>query len=197
MRTYITLALALVAFTTQAQITIITQNSNTFAPASATVDVGETVTFNVSTQHTATQVSEETWMVNGNTPLPGGFNFGSGMHEFVPASPGTIYFVCIPHAGMGMKGQLVVQVGTSVEERASTETFRMYPNPATDEMTVEWNDPSAELVLIDAQGREVLRSRVNTNERIGLAHLVAGNYTAVLRNTEGITIGSQRVTITR
>jgi plastocyanin len=197
MKALFTLAVSVAVLSSQAQVVFITQNNNTFAPTAATVEVGESVTFTVSGVHTATQVSEETWMANGNTPLPDGFNFSSGIHEYVPTEPGTIYFVCMPHAGMGMKGQLVVELGTGIEEPVTTELFRMFPNPASDEMVIEMNNATSELVMIDVQGREVMRRMVAANERVNIAHLIEGNYTAILRKTDGSMIGTQRVTIAR
>ena len=160
-----------------------------------TIELGETVTFNVTGIHTATQVSEETWMANSNVPLPGGFDFGSGTHMYTPTEIDTIYFVCQPHAGMGMKGMIIVESTTSIDETDAT-ALRIYPNPVSDEVTVESSGMN-EFQLIDVQGREVLRRMVNANDRINVAHIPEGNYNALLQDEKGNVIGTQRLTIAR
>ena len=180
----------------QAQHIIQTMNNSTFLPMFTNMQLGENVTFIVSGAHTATQVSEETWMANSNTPLPGGFDFSAGEHVFVPTELDTIYFVCQPHAGMGMKGLIVVESTTAIDETTSNTLFRTFTNPVTDELNVECSGTN-EFVLIDVQGREVLHRTVNTNDRIGLAQLPEGNYSAILKDQKGNVIGTRRLTIAR
>ncbi len=80
-----------------------------FAPASIIVAVGEPVSFSLSTSHNAVEVDEATWEGNGSTPLEGGFSVelgGSAVLTF--DEPGTYFYVCTPHASMGMKGVITV-----------------------------------------------------------------------------------------
>ena len=160
-----------------------------------TIELGETVTFNVTGIHTATQVSEETWMANSNVPLPGGFDLDAGTHTYTPTEIDTIYFVCQPHAGMGMKGMIIVESTTGIDEAEATP-LRIYPNPVSEEVTIETSG-SNEFVLIDMQGREVVRRMVNTNDRINVTQIPEGNYNALLKDREGIVTGTQRLTIAR
>ena len=196
MRTFSTLLLLILAFSGYSQVTIFTANSLTFIPAESTIELGETVTFEVSGIHTATQVSEETWLADGNTPLPGGFDFSDGSHEYTPTEVGTIYFVCQPHAGMGMKGMIVVENTTGIAETGSAALFRIYPNPVADQVNIETAGTS-QFVLIDVQGREVIRRTVNANDRIDVSQLPEGNYSALLKDQKGDPIGTQRLTIAR
>ncbi len=179
----------------QAQTTISTTNGFAFSPNPAVIELGESVNFMINSPHTATQVSEATWMNNGSTPLAGGFNFSSGNHTYTPTEVGVIYYVCQPHASSGMKGLIVVENTTSIDENSSTDLFRLYPNPVANELIVEIAG-SNELVLIDVQGREVVRRVVSANERLDVSQLPEGNYTALLLNKD-VTIGTQRVTIAR
>ena len=195
MRKFYAFLLSCVALSSQAQNTISTLNNSTFSPATTTIELGESVTFNISGIHTATQVSEETWMANSNVPLPGGFNFTSGSHEYTPTEIGTIYFVCQPHAGSGMKGTIIVESTTAIEEAAAI-AFRIYPNPVADELTIEAQGMN-EFQLIDVQGREVMRHTVNGNDRINVAQVPEGNYSALLKDEKGNVIGTQRLTIAR
>ena len=169
----------------------------TFSPALLTVQAGTDITVTIGGQHTMTEVSEATWNANGNTSN-GGFNFGPGTNTLNLTIPGTYYYVCSPHANMGMKGRIVVESSTGLAEQAFDRSFTLYPNPASDELVLSTTlAPGAELVLIDMQGREVLRWTVQGNDRINITQLSAGSYTAVLRDTAGTLQASGRIAITR
>lgn len=169
----------------------------TFSPALLTVQVSTDITVTIGGQHTMTEVSEATWNANGNTSN-GGFNFGPGTNTLNLTIPGTYYYVCSPHANMGMKGRIVVESSTGLAEQAFDRSFTLYPNPASDELVLSTTlAPGAELVLIDMQGREVLHWTVQGNDRINITQLSAGSYTAVLRDTAGTLQASGRIAITR
>jgi plastocyanin len=169
----------------------------TFSPALLTVQAGTDITVTIGGQHTMTEVSEATWNANGNTSN-GGFNFGPGTNTLNLTIPGTYYYVCSPHANMGMKGRIVVESSTGLEEQTFDRSFTLYPNPASDELVLSTTlAPGAELVLIDMQGREALRWTVQGNDRINITHLSAGSYTALLRDTAGSVQASGRIAITR
>ena len=84
---------------------------NTFSSATITINFGDTVNFLISGSHDAREVSLMTWNANGNTALFGGFqtNFGGGMVYPNQLGIGSHYYVCTPHASMGMKGIIIVQ----------------------------------------------------------------------------------------
>lgn len=169
----------------------------TFSPALLTVQAGTDITVTIGGQHTMTEVSEATWNANGNTSN-GGFNFGPGTNTLNLTIPGTYYYVCSPHANMGMKGRIVVESSTGLAEQTFDRSFTLYPNPASDELVLSTTiAPGAELVLIDMQGREVLRWTVQGNDRINVTQLSAGSYTAVLRDAAGTLQASGRIAITR
>ena len=169
----------------------------TFSPALLTVQASTDITVTIGGQHTMTEVSEATWNANGNTSN-GGFNFGPGTNTLNLTIPGTYYYVCSPHANMGMKGRIVVESSTGLAEQAFDRSFTLYPNPASDELVLSTTlAPGAELVLIDMQGREVLHWTVQGNDRINITQLSAGSYTAVLRDTAGTLQASGRIAITR
>ena len=169
----------------------------TFSPALLTVQAGTDITVTIGGQHTMTEVSEATWNANGNTSN-GGFNFGPGTNTLNLTIPGTYYYVCSPHANMGMKGRIVVESSTGLAEQTFDRSFTLYPNPASDELVLSTTlAPGAELVLIDMQGREVLHWTVQGNDRINITQLSAGSYTAVLRDAAGTLQASGRIAITR
>ena len=168
-----------------------------FSPALLTVQAGTDITLTIGGQHTMTEVSEATWNANGNTSN-GGFNFGPGTNTLNLTIPGTYYYVCIPHANMGMKGRIVVETSTGLAEETFDRSFTLYPNPASDELVLSTTiAPGAELVLIDMQGREALRWTVQGNDRIDITQLSVGSYTAVLRDAAGTLQASGRIAITR
>ena len=80
-----------------------------FTPASVTIAEGSEVTFELSGTHTALEVSESTWDAGGTEALSGGFSVGAGQTATVTLSGlGSHWYVCEPHAGMGMKGTIEV-----------------------------------------------------------------------------------------
>lgn len=123
-----------------AQTTVTVSSSGfTFSPATATINVGDTIKFVVGGSHTASQVSEVTWNANGSTVLSGGFDFGAGTNKFKFTEPGTYYYVCKPHAGMAMKGKIIVNGTTGVNEKLSSlANFSVYPSPVSSVGTVEF-----------------------------------------------------------
>ncbi len=91
--------------------TTVTASGTSFSPSTFTITYGDSVNFNLGGNHNATEVSLATWNANGTTPLGGGFATatGGGIVTPVTLTVGTHYFVCTPHASMGMKGTVVVQ----------------------------------------------------------------------------------------
>ncbi|HLA99773.1 MAG TPA: plastocyanin/azurin family copper-binding protein, partial [Bacteroidota bacterium] len=86
---------------------MIISNGFTFAPDTLTVDNGDTVFFVLETIHTAREVSRATWEANG-TASNGGFDLPTGGGTYIPPGGGIDYYVCVPHAGSGMKGLIMV-----------------------------------------------------------------------------------------
>ncbi len=144
-----------------------------------------------------TEVSEATWNANGNTSN-GGFNFNPGNHTLTLTDPGTYYYVCALHNGMGMKGRIVVETNTSVDEQAEAGFFTIFPNPASEGITISLGgQPGMTMRLIDAQGREALVHRLVGDDQITIAHLAKGSYTALLHDARGAIIARRPLTITR
>ena len=79
----------------------------TFAPAELTINVWDTVVFDLGSIHNAVEVSESNWIANNGTSN-GGFDvpYGGGTVTF--NTPGIYYYVCQAHIGFGMKGVIIV-----------------------------------------------------------------------------------------
>ena len=133
MKTF-TLTLLVLAsfFSAHATTWTITTDGFAFNPTTLTIFEGDTVVFNIDGIHNAVEVSEATWNANGTTPLAGGFALGFGGGTVLPADleVGTNYYVCQPHAGGGMKGRIIVQETTSIEEGLGLTVMNIFPNPS-------------------------------------------------------------------
>src|SRR6185503_21005854 len=86
----------------------VTFSGFTFSPSLITITEGDTVVFILSGIHNAREVSQATWNINDTTGLGGGFAVPFGGGQAVPAGTGTHYYVCQNHAGLGMKGRIIV-----------------------------------------------------------------------------------------
>jgi len=86
---------------------MIINDGTTFVPETLTVDLGDTVFFALENIHTAREVSKPTWDANGTTSN-GGFDLPTGGGTYIPPAGDIDYFVCVPHAGGGMKGLIMV-----------------------------------------------------------------------------------------
>ena len=113
MKNKILLTLLLIKLTLTGFSTVwpVSNMGNTFSSSTITINFGDTVNFLISGSHDAREVSLMTWNANGNTALFGGFqtNFGGGMVYPTQLGVGSHYYVCTPHASMGMKGIIIVQ----------------------------------------------------------------------------------------
>jgi len=131
-----------------------TINDLVFLPDSITIFAGDSVRFSLASIHDAVEVSEATWLANGNTSN-GGFQvpFGGGL--VVPAilGVGVHYYVCTPHAASGMKGRIFVTSATGVLDvhiitPTDFQLFQNYPNPFNPSTTVAYQLSSSAMVII-------------------------------------------------
>ncbi len=113
MKKYLIISLLLLFSTIEVHATkwTITVVGASFSPSTITITSGDSVLFSISTAHNAVEVSQATWNANGNTSLSGGFStpFGGGLVLPSNLTVGTHYYVCAPHASIGMKGIIIVQ----------------------------------------------------------------------------------------
>lgn len=137
----------------------ISSSGSSFSPASLTITTGDDVTFNLETIHNAVEVSQATYNANGSTPLAGGFEvaFGGGNVAASFLTVGTHYYVCQSHVSSGMKGTIIVQNTTGIEDSSLPPGFSVYPNPAHTSVTIypEENSSGNKLYIADLAGRIV------------------------------------------
>ncbi len=134
--------------------TFIVENAGmTFTPDELNIVEGDEVTWNIGNGHNVVEVSEATWMMNGST-ANGGFSlpFGGGSVTF--DVPGTYYYVCTPHAGNGMKGQITVSPISNIASVKVDPSISMYPNPSKGNLNLEL-DPNfiqnVEIIALNGQ----------------------------------------------
>ncbi len=112
----------------------------TFSPNVVNIKTGDTVVFTLAGAHDAVEVSEATWAANGNTPLPG-FSVPFGGGQVTGLAVGTHYFVCSPHASLGMKGQIIVASTLGVNDFSlAVGTLSLYPNPTSGTFVFRYQD---------------------------------------------------------
>src|SRR5664280_1325967 len=137
------ISLFLVSFGTAVFCTTwtITNSGFAFTPSTITITSGDDVSFVLESMHNAIEVSQATWDVNGNTPLSGGFSVAFAGGSVLPAklTVGTHWYVCSPHASLGMKGTIIVSTSTVIKENQEQINILVYPNPSSDFITVRAN----------------------------------------------------------
>ena len=177
--------------------TISTTGQFSFNPSTLTIDQGQSITVTITSNHTMTQVDQEVWDMNGNTSN-GGFNFSAGTHVLTLTLPGTYYYVCIPHASSGMKGQITVLSTVGIEDTGTNSVFGLFPNPAKDMITIT-TTPSEGMALSihDATGREVAHQKLTGTNTIDISALAIGNYTVAILNKNGMIEQRQQLTVAR
>ncbi len=198
MRISTLLSIILLAGATQAQTTHQLTNAGlTFNPSVLTIQSGDSVHLVLSSPHTCTQVSQATWNANGNTPN-GGFNFSAGTHTFSLSIPGTYYYVCIPHASSGMKGQIIVLGPNSVDDTEATGSQRAFPNPASTFVNLDASVavPGSSLVFFDLSGKKALQVAPVVTPTVNIDGLAPGTYLMVVSNAQGAMLLQERVVIT-
>ncbi len=182
------LAAALVSMIYAKTVTV-SNSGNTFTPSEITVEPGDTIMFSIGYTHNAVEVNQSTWNANGTTPN-GGFDIAYGGGELVLSSPGTYYYVCTPHAALGMKGIITVtSTVTALDEgtlKDNSETvISVYPNPFTDIMYLNFNVTKQSRIgieIIDITGRTIqnlidMEYEAGTySETVNLGHMSSGRY---------------------
>lgn len=100
---------------------VVTTPGFVFSPKAIDAKVGDTISFNIDSDHNVVEVTKATFDANRETGN-GGFELPFGGGKLILKNAGTFYFVCQPHASFGMKGTLTVQ-NAEVVTPAAPMTF--------------------------------------------------------------------------
>jgi plastocyanin len=173
--------LILTGLTTHATTYTITSPGFTFSPSTITIVSGDNIDFNIDGIHNVIEVSQATWNANGNTALPGGFQlpFGGGLLQASELPVGTHYYVCGPHASAGMKGIIIVQNTTGIEEKDLQPQISVFPNPGNGLLTIRSvaGQDIREYFITDQAGRKVFTGVLNgESTRADISRLRQGIY---------------------
>ncbi len=203
------LGLFLAQLTGFAGTVTITNSGNTFTPSTLTVDINDDIFFDISSNHNAVEVSQTTYNANGNTPLPNGFSvpYGGGTIQASTLGAGDHYYVCTPHAGLGMKGTLTITINVHIDiealDIATLDCQQFLIWEVTDESKLDYyttevaqsaSGPFEILEKIPAQNTTHYKVPLSLPEgehyvRLGL-HALSGEttYTAALHTTVSCTV---------
>ncbi len=151
----------------------ITNSGYEFTPAALTIAMGDDVNFVLEAMHNAREVSQATWNANGNTALPGGFTvpYGGGNVAASFLTTGIHYYVCAPHAALGMKGTISVINTTGITENLLKEGISVFPNPSYGKFQLKVNNPQV-LKPFNLGIYDVLGNRVYTKSELLQADII-------------------------
>lgn len=165
----------------------VTYVGHTFSPDLITANVGDSVVFTLGQYHDMVEVNKTTWEANGNTSNGGiVLPFGGGVVVLV--STDSIYYVCTPHASVGMKGKIVVlsnTVSTFDVQDNSENKLKAFPNPVRDILSLNFyvsENTKVNIDLLDITGRTIKQLFTgeylsgNNTETINMHDLNPGYY---------------------
>jgi plastocyanin len=159
----------------------ITNNLDTFVPATVTIAPGDSVNFVIGITHQPREVSQATYNAGGNTLLPGGFEtpFGGGLVLPAQLGVGTHYYVCSVHYLFGMKGTIIVQSNAAIAVNHLSPDFSVYPNPVSTSMTINARNDwvGSQYIITDQAGRQILEGKlVDEATPVDISRLTPGVY---------------------
>lgn len=159
-----------------------------FTPSVTSCAVGDQVIIQAGGIHPVVQVDQNTWGLNGNTALSGGWGVANSTFTYNAVATGTIYFVCQNHVSTNnMKGMIIINP-TGVAETAANflNNYNLFPNPATSNVKVSFglNETSTvNIKLFNVAGQEV---KVFVSD----LNLASGNYEYNFELPQSITSGN-------
>jgi plastocyanin len=206
MKQFLTLLLCGSALFTRAQITHeLHVVDNVFSPSTMQIHVGDAVRVIFDDfDHSFTQVSGATWNVNGDTPLPGGINYGFGTPSpgvdttITFNEEGIFYYVCIHHVSMGMKGSISISGSADVEEATMQGLWRLAPNPANDNARL-MNAKNIPVIVrvFDSTGQQALAASTHGDNLIFVGDLPSGQYIMEIRDPQLNLLSRERLMVQR
>lgn len=162
-----------------------------YMPDMLNVITGDKITIYASETHPLVQVDRHTWYTNGNTPMVGGWGTKTSNYTFGLSVADTIYYVCKYHVGSGMKGMIIVDKITGIDDNQEKFTMLLYPNPAKDFLSIRFennSDLQPEITLYSILG-ENLNDKTNISMISGSSNEYQVNISNLSRGTYIVLIG--------
>lgn len=198
MRNFITplfLSTALLAGAQQSHT--IVANDFTFTPDLLTVAPGDTIWLALGAGHSFTEVTGAAWQANESTPV-GFFDIGpfpqadDSHYIILDVNTDTLYYVCVPHIAMGMKGRIVVdETAIGLAENAAIRELRLVPEGRDLRLWNIW--PGALARAVDMAGRS--HPLLITGSLLHTAHLPPGTLVVEVAQPDGTPVLTQRVVL--
>jgi len=171
------LIIVLIAFNSKATIhTIQVWNGYyQFLPASLTIQLGDTLQWTPldppTMVHTITSAIipsgaatfDYTWQLPADT-----------FFQYIPQIAGLYEYECTPHIAWNMLGTITVIGGTTAVTENKTNTFIIYPNPASNYIHFNTLNTIERYIIHDANGAILLSG--NTEDKINISTLKNGMY---------------------
>lgn len=150
-----------------------------FSPDSVSINLGDTIIFQLGGTHNAVEVSQTTWNSNGTAMLSGGFTTPFTGGQITGLTPGHHYYVCTNHAFMGMKGKIFVISNSSINSNKFNNLISVFPNPTNGKISVITSlnlvNSNYNLTLYNIIGEKINFYLFNDNE-IDLSECKKGIY---------------------
>jgi len=158
---------------------VLTGYDNYFDPDTLYVEPGDTVEFISVGYHSATEIDSIDWennVANHNGGFYAGFGAPTTDMKFVIDNTGTFYFICVPHAAMGMKGIIISQINVGINDVLQKNVYGI--NAFSQNLNVQYAK-SDELVIIDISGKTLISIPLNIEEeqkKVPFSSLAPGTY---------------------
>lgn len=154
------------SLTIQAQTThTLTAYDHYFDPDTLYVEPGDSVELISIGYHSATQIDSLDWE-NNNANHNGGFyvGFGAPTNEmtFAVNNLGTHYLICVPHAGMGMKGIIIAANNVGINEVLTSENYHVTALE-NNRLNVRYSQCD-EFMILDMTGKLLLSAPLPTHQ---------------------------------
>jgi len=161
----------------------IKMTNHSFSPSSITIQLGDTIHFELDSNQRALEISYEAWM-NNRIDAKNGFYTENGGGEVIPNQTGTFYY-CNSNLRYGFtKGQIIVkerklETQENHSDDLHAQFFNIFPNPCSEYFEIQMHITFAEtgtLEIVNDLGETMFKRllpqvngqsyRVNTKDYI-------------------------------
>jgi plastocyanin len=184
-----------VGFVSAQQNHTVTAVDHYFSPDTLYMNSGDTVTLYSVGYHSMTEVDSVNWVANTATHNGGfwvGFGSPTSTMSFVLNQPGKYYYICQPHASMGMKGVIYVGTTSGIKDVTNEDDFSV-AYLGNGNLKLNYHNAD-EIVVYNSLGQNVFISPLssNANSEIMNVSLLTGTYFVVF-NKSGKPLISKKV----